>query len=563
MNILKAFFFILLATLVLGVFYFLTLLGPGKVEEVKFGNIDPIAESENLLKESERLELEFEQAATANALSQKAIEKLRDAIVLQERYIDRALTAGRDPADRLMKLQTRLQNVESEPINETINTIAKRAQEAEDKNDISTACALYKEAYDLQSKINAEYPLSKYNNIAKRVNFDRKVKMLEAQPAYMKSVELEKAAIEARNKGDVIKAKELYQKTIESITFLHATFPSSIYTDFSRLMQIESEFQSLNSGGLAEKIVEHLKQAKEAEAKGEYLVASEAYSDAAECQRNINKLYPKSKLVSEEKAREFDLKKVEAYSWKFAQEIKEQDATLVKSLQAGDVSQLPETTANLIRKAEHFVKNFPQSKLLSDDILMRLRYIDFMIKDISKIQKLIYSSLNTIDNSKSRKMLKTEVSQELYSLVMQENPSRYSDNLKRPVDSVTLEDVQRFCQRATWLLGKNVELPTLADYRTVIGSLRYVDLNEISWNNMNSGGMTQPVATKKPNDKGYYDLLGNVAEFTKRDSSTGETVKIIGGGAQTSVDAMTEVPLKDFDPKQRNRMVGFRIVVEL
>jgi formylglycine-generating enzyme required for sulfatase activity len=227
------------------------------------------------------------------------------------------------------------------------------------------------------------------------------------------------------------------------------------------------------------------------------------------------------------------------------------------------MSQVPETTANLIRKSEHFTKNFPQSKLLPDDILMRLRYIDFMVKDISKVQKLIYSSLNAIEGSKSRKMLKTEVSQELYSIVMQENPSRYSDNLKRPVDSVTLDDAQRFCQRTSWLLGKKVDLPSMADYKTSIGSLRYVDLNDIAWNNMNSGGMTQPVATKKPNDKGFYDLLGNVAEFVKKESSSTENIKIIGGGAQTSLDAMTEIPLKDFDPKQRNRMVGFRIVVEL
>ena len=160
-------------------------------------------------------------------------------------------------------------------------------------------------------------------------------------------------------------------------------------------------------------------------------------------------------------------------------------------------------------------------------------------------------------------MFKTEVSQELYALVMQENPSRYADNKLRPVDSITLEDAIRFCQRVSWLMGRKVDLPTLQDYHKVIGSLRYVDLNEISWNNMNSGGMTQPVATKKPNDKGYFDLLGNVAEFVNPDSPTAEVVKIIGGGAQTSVDAMTEIPLKNFDPKQRNRMVGFRIVVEM
>ena len=75
-------------------------------------------------------------------------------------------------------------------------------------------------------------------------------------------------------------------------------------------------------------------------------------------------------------------------------------------------------------------------------------------------------------------------------------------------------------------------------------------------------GKTHPVATRKSNDRGYYDLLGNVSEYVRPNVSLPDFVYIIGGGAQTSADAIGDVPMVKFDPKQRNRMVGFRIVVE-
>lgn len=72
------------------------------------------------------------------------------------------------------------------------------------------------------------------------------------------------------------------------------------------------------------------------------------------------------------------------------------------------------------------------------------------------------------------------------------------------------------------------------------------------------------MASKKPNDKGFYDLLGNVAEYVMPASDVNfDSISIIGGGAQTSADVMSDIPISKIDPKQRNRMVGFRIVVDL
>ena len=185
-----------------------------------------------------------------------------------------------------------------------------------------------------------------------------------------------------------------------------------------------------------------------------------------------------------------------------------------------------------------------------------------MANNIPQIQKQVLGNLQKIEGFDSVEMLKTEVPQDLFILIMQENPSRDSDNPRKPVDSVTAEEISRFCNRLSWILGRNVSLPSKAQFKAAVGSLRYADLNEISWNNINSGGHTHPVATKKPNDRGFYDLLGNVGEYVISDDEDAVSgYKIIGGGAQTQTDSMLDLSEFSMDEKQRNRMVGFRIVV--
>lgn len=51
---------LLVAALVIGFFYFLTLLSPSAVPEAPVGYVDPTKESAEILKESEALEAKFE-----------------------------------------------------------------------------------------------------------------------------------------------------------------------------------------------------------------------------------------------------------------------------------------------------------------------------------------------------------------------------------------------------------------------------------------------------------------------------------------------------------------------
>ena len=556
MSVVKFVSVALLSAAVLGGFYLMAILGPGRAAPDTYEYVDPNVEGEEILKASERYEKEFEAAAAANERSEEAVALLKKSIAYQEQYIDKAKTLNRAPAQRLTALRTRLHDVEAAPLAETVALLEKKAESAAE-SDYAQAVEFYKQAYDLQSKINAEYPLSKYKNIERRVVFDRQIKMLQAKPLYLETLELERKAGAALEANDLLAAEKLFESAIDAITKLHSEHPSSIYTDFARLLKLESDLQSLRSGGFAQKIADDEKKAAELIAKN-YIAAADVYSDALENQRSINSLYPKSKHASEEKAREFDRLKAETYSRKYVGEIEAQSELLKKSLSDGNLDAVAQVSENLIRKIEHFVQAFPQSRLLSDETLMRARYINFVSRDIVKIRALIVPNLAAAGNGV--KMLRTEVSQRLYALVMQENPSRFSDNPDRPVDSATVEEAASFCTRAGWVLGRKVSLPDEQTYRSAIGSLRYADIGEISWNYFNSNGTTHPIATKKPNDRGFYDLLGNVAEYIAQPSDA-DSARVIGGNAQTAPDSLKDVPVSDFDPKQRNRMVGFRIVV--
>lgn len=562
MNFFKAILVIFAAALVLAFFYFLTLLGPGKKVEYDYVYIDPERESKDILKESEMLEDEFEKASLAAKVTEADIEKLRRAIALQEVYIDKARLIDRAPAERLLKLQTRLDDTEAAPLAEIIAELEKKALAAETEEKDSEAVEIYKQLYDLQSRINTDYPHSKYKDIRKSAQFDSRVKMFLARPMYLKSVEAENAAREALEKGDWATAQLQFEKAIETITQMNSTYPTSVYTDFARLQKLDIELDSLKSSSLAAKINDYLEKARSAEAAGDHILASESYGDAVEVQKELNRLFPKSEHASDEKISDYEKKRVDAYSWKFAKEIVEQDKLLNRALYDGDFEKAKDISLNLLRKSEQFKTNFPRSQTVNDDLILRLRYITFMANNIPQIQKQVLGNLQKIEGFDSVEMLKTEVPQDLFILIMQENPSRDSDNPRKPVDSVTTEEIFRFCNRLSWILGRNVSLPSKAQFKAAVGSLRYADLNEISWNNVNSGGHTHPVATKKPNDRGFYDLLGNVGEYVISDDEDAVSgYKIIGGGAQTQTDSMLDLSEFSMDEKQRNRMVGFRIVV--
>ncbi len=82
---------------------------------------------------------------------------------------------------------------------------------------------------------------------------------------------------------------------------------------------------------------------------------------------------------------------------------------------------------------------------------------------------------------------------------------------KHPVGNMSREDAKTFCEYYGY------RLPTEAEWeyacRAGTTGQSYGSVDEIGWHGDNSGDGSHPVAEKKPNPWGFYDMLGNLWEW--------------------------------------------------
>ena len=116
----------------------------------------------------------------------------------------------------------------------------------------------------------------------------------------------------------------------------------------------------------------------------------------------------------------------------------------------------------------------------------------------------------------------TEVTQELWKAVMGNNPAKFKGE-NYPIENVSFNDCVRFVEKLSQLTGRRFRLPTEAEWEYAARGgqrskgYRYAGANDttsVAWLYTDSLWVRHmPVAAKRPNELGLYDMSGSVWEW--------------------------------------------------
>lgn len=565
---LKKFFFglliLLCALAILGGFWFLSQLGP---KDIDFRDIDfsrEVSEEVKALQaESIELEAQFEEVLAMRQASPEDLILLKRSLDKQKEYV--AAVQGVDSAafERQVNLEERYQDLASDTLRRESQELEQQAEALAADQDYENARAKYREAYQKQRQINENYPLGSSYDVGRATRLERQARFLAAEPLLQRSVAFEEEGDQLIEAKEWAQAEERLEQAIKLQDQLNREFRGTNQASVSRLEQLRIKLVGIRSGQSYVEVQRVAQLADARRAANENLEAAALYQEAARLQRQLNEAFRDSPYASSERVAEYQRQSQTTESFELGLEIERNHDLMQTLLAERRTFEAVEVIASLRRDIKQMQEAFPRSSLNDQDLQLKIRYLNLVQNDLGFIQDRIYDALLPIPEVEGWRLLRTEVPQALYSLIMGTNPSRNKGDV-RPVDSVSWIEAKNFCERLTWILGQPVRLPTENEFRLALGQLRYVVLEERVWSVADADGVPQPVGTKEPFASGFYDLLGNVSEWLESiDRFETEDARHIGGHAQDRIEAIFTVPTREAPRGERNRLTGFRIAVKV
>lgn len=223
-------------------------------------------------------------------------------------------------------------------------------------------------------------------------------------------------------------------------------------------------------------------------------------------------------------------------------------------------------------------KDIEQAEKLADDKSFVKSY--YFAEDSKKRSGIDFAAIP----EKKWVMSKTEITQAAYKAIMGKNPSNFAgDSL--PVENVSWYDAVEFCNRLSKKAGlepaysinggtvgwdrnaNGYRLPTVEEWQYAAkGGQNYKysgsgNLDEVGWYRSNSGDKTHPVARKKSNGYGLYDMSGNVWEWCWDSYPNDSGYRCNCGGSWVNSANRCEVDNESWnDANITDYNLGFRIV---
>ncbi|MGB0374693.1 MAG: formylglycine-generating enzyme family protein [Opitutales bacterium] len=565
MSVEKIISLILIPIVLIGFFAFLMVSGPKKIDyssEESFSDTLEVSEEiEAMRLKSFESEGQFEELISLRKMSENDALLLLEAIEFQEAYVKGLPYYSESAKQRLNYLKQRYDQVLSEEIYQLSLEKEMVSQNFYDEANYLAAIEAMEEAITLQRKINESYTLSSLYDINRMAKLDRRLTYLNAYPFYQQILDGEAQVEALKNEEKWIEAANLLTDIIEKQQYLNSEYRSSDLADGLKLNSLKLKQLKFQSTPLHNQINDLENKADALVESGDQSEAAAFYEEAMELQDELNTSFPDSTYSSIDRVNDLRRKNQSAASYSLGERINALNFQIDNDLRRRKLLSAKDKISRIADALQRMDEEFPLSSYNDDGLKLKVKFLNLIRNDIELVQDRIYENLISVPNEPGIRMLKTEVSQALYSTIAGYNPSRFVGELM-PVESVNWNEANDFCLRLSWIMGLRVRLPKEHEFRSAIGPLRYIKLEKFVVSNAEEGKLTN-LASKEPLGEGFYDLLGNVSEWLFSDGVfENERVKHIGGHFNDRLNTIYSVPVRMVNRNERSRLIGFRFVVE-
>lgn len=439
--------------------------------------------------------------------------------------------------------------------------LEQEAQLLIEAGDYEAAQRKYQQALEAQEVINESRSQDSQSDLSRAVRLRFELQNAIAAPLLYESMDLEQKADLLIEENNTNSAVEMLNHAIAAQQKLNDGYRDSRHASPLRLRQLEAKLEELKSNGIHAEMVGLIEQGALLEESGDMELAGGIFEQAARLQDKINVEFPNSPYVSLSGADELRQRGQNVRSAVSAQRIQDDLKRLNQLLKDQSIKDAVRLIEDMGQALQAFEKSFPLSSLVDETTKSKIAYLQLKSAELLTVHNIVGNALVTVPGLEGVQFSCTEVPQSLYILLMNSNPSR-NPAIANPVDSVSWVEAKEFCERLSWMLGREVRLPKESEFRQALGVFDFSDVDAFAWGIKEAKGLSQPIGQKKPFLSGCFDLLGNVSEWLSCDEAEStDTASHIGGHVQDDLRTIANVPARAYRKTGRSRMVGFRFVV--
>jgi len=540
-----------------GLWAFLATVGPGRavvpVPDEPAKPDDPAIVK--LTAEVAELEKQYQVYAAANIITDEAYAVLSAAVERQRALVRIAPRGDYTAQMDLERLQADLATFEAKRDTPRIEALQKDGEEAQADMRLEDATKAFREALELQNKINGSAAAARYKNFVRSTTLEQSLAQLAVLPIVReKEAALAKAraAVAEERWADALAG---YISARDAQDRINREFTGSRYANLGEFDRLEAEIASLNAAGIAARIDETEKLGDSLQRAGDHAAAAKAFAEALALQQQINDRFSRSRFVSSPRIEALEIKLQTERSQPLAQELARLDKAITEELRHRRVVAAEQLLPKAIELTDKIAAEFPRSRSVDGDLRIKLNYLALKRADLRRLQDEVYDRLLPLIGVTDRLLLSSETPQALYQAVMNTNPSRNPGRLL-PVDSVSWLDAEEFCTRLSWIMGTSVRLPTEAEMRTAHGE------GGGEMRSSADGGRVGATDSGRPNRNGYRDILGNLAEWVVAPSDS-DQAQVAGGSYLDTPEVLAKFPMETRPKTDRARHIGFRFVLSL